>query len=411
MGWFSKSNGGRATPKDADALRDALVKLLRYVEGELPRADAQRVQDLIERLESYPVPTGTLKQTTAVVKALRGTAVGSGSADFADAARALVGAIQRVSIHDTELTKAISKVEKGIPLRVRNGDARLIEANAQELQKSATAARFRQAQSDEAVLTLLSALEANLGKALAATSSVEEELVSLRAMVDAMQPDGSFEQAKSSILTALERVSDGHTIARTRLDQGVARSRELMHQVKSQSGDVGGSEVKVSVDGLTDVADVNSFREALPLALVEARHRGGLLTCMRFNVDKMNEINEMYHRTSGDDVLRMVASTIVKQLRTEDFVARLHDDNFAALLPNTGNREATGAAKRLGRKIQKMLFSHQSQNFQVSLSIGIATWDGRESAESLFARSEEALAKAKRNGGAQYWTAQTLQQE
>ena len=181
MGWFSKSSGGRATPKDADALRDALVKLLRHVEGELPRADAQRVQELIERLGSYPVPTGTPKQASAVVKALRGTAVGSGSADFADAARALVGAIQRVSIHDTELTKAISKVEKGIPLRVRNGDARLIEANAEELQQSATAARFRQAQSDEAVLTLLSALEVNLGKALAATSSVEGELASLRA--------------------------------------------------------------------------------------------------------------------------------------------------------------------------------------------------------------------------------------
>ena len=103
--------------------------------------------------------------------------------------------------------------------------------------------------------------------------------------------------------------------------------------------------------------------------------------------------------------------TIVKQLRTEDFVARLNDDNFAALLPNTGNREAIGAAKRLGRKIQKMVFSHQSKSFQVSLSIGIATWDGRESAELLFSRSEEALSNAKRAGGAQYWTAQTLQQE
>ncbi len=129
---------------------------------------------------------------------------------------------------------------------------------------------------------------------------------------------------------------------------------------------------------------------------------------MRFNVDKMNHINETYHRSSGDDVLRTVAATIVKQLRHEDFVARLDNDNFAALLPNAGGREATGAAKRLGRKIQKMVFSHQTQNFQVSISIGIATWDGRESAESLYARSENALARAKKNGGGQYWTAQTL---
>lgn len=410
MGWFSKSTGGKATSKDADLLRDALVKLLRYVEGELPRADAQRVQELIERLDEYPVPTGTSKQAAAVVKALRGTAVGSGSADFADAARALVEAIQRVSIHDSDLTQAVAKVEKSIPLRVRNGDARLIEVSAQELQQTARKARFRQAQSNEAVLTLIGALETSLGSALEATASGEAEIEALKRMMDNLEQGPRFEQSKQEVLVALQRVSDGYTIARSRIDHGVARSRELMHHMNLRSGEQSVRDVKLSLDGLTQVADLSAFQEALPLALVEARHSGGLLTCMRFNVDKMNEINEMYHRSSGDDVLRMVAKTIVNQLRNEDFVARLDDDNFAALLPNTGNREATGAAKRLGRKIQKMVFTHQSNNFQVSLSIGIATWDGRESAESLYSRSESALERAKKNGGAQYWTAQTLQQ-
>ncbi len=410
MGWFSKSTGGKATSKDADLLRDGFVKLLRFVEGELPRADAQRVQELIERLEVYPVPTGTSRQASAVVKALRGTAVGSGSADFADAARALVEAIQRVSIHDSELTQAVSKLEKSIPLRVRNGDARLIEGSAQELQHTARKARFRQAQSNEAVLTLIGALENSLGSALEATASGVAEIETLKKRVENLEQGPGFEQSKREVLVALERVSDGHTIARSRVDQGVARSRELMHHMNRKAGGQSGRDVKISLDGLTQVSDLSAFEEALPLALVEARHSGGLLTCMRFNVDKMNEINETFHRSSGDDVLRTVAATIVKQLRNEDFVARLNDDNFAALLPNTGNREATGAAKRLGRKIQKMVFSHQSKNFQVSLSIGIATWDGRESAESLFSRSEGALERAKKNGGAQYWTAQTLQQ-
>lgn len=411
MGWFSKDSGGRATAKDADVLRDALTKLLRYVEGELPRADAQRVQELIERMEEYPVPTGLSKQAGAVVKALRGTAVGSGSADFADAARALVGAIQRVSIHDKELTASILRVEKSIPLRVRNGDARLIEGSAKELQQSAQAARFRQAQANEAVFTLLGAMEANLGKALEATSSLEAELAQLRLTVEQLVPGPSFDADKQQVLIALQRLSDGNTIARSRVDQGVARSRELAHHMRSQSGDVSSGSPSVSLDVLTQVADGNAFRDALPLALIEARHSQGLLTCMRFNVDHMMAINETYHRSSGDDVLRTVAATIVKQLRQEDFVARLHDDNFAALLPNAGSRESTSAAKRLGRKIQKMIFSHQTQNFQVSLSIGIATWDGRESAESLYARSEKALLRAKKNGGGQYWTAQTLQQK
>jgi len=411
MGWFSKDSKGKGTGKDAGVLRDALLTFLRHVEGELPRADAQRVQELIERLDGYPVPTGTAKQAEAIVKALRGTAVGSGSADVADAVRAMAAAMQRVSIHDKELTQAIAKLEKSVPLRVRNGDARLIEVGAKELQQSAQSARFRQAQAKEAVFALISTLEANLGKALEASAGIESELAEVQLMLDGLSAGPDFLEGKQKIQVALQRLQDGNTIARARVDQGVARTRELNHHIRSQSGEVGAQSVAVSLDGLTQVADYNAFRDSLPLALVEARHSGALLTCMRFNVDNMSFINESYHRSSGDDVLRTVAATIVKQLRQQDFVARIKADDFAALLPSAGSREAASAAKRLGRKIQKMVFTHQAQTFQVSISIGIATWDGRESAESLYARSERALARAKQNGGGQFWSAQTLQQQ
>jgi len=223
-----------------------------------------------------------------------------------------------------------------------------------------------------------------------------------------MSDPATFAQAKEAVLTSLGRVEVVAAKSRSRIDHGVARVRELHHAVHGQSVGVSGSSVRVSVDGLTQVADRNAFLDALPLALVEARHTGGLLTCMRMNVDGMNRVNEDYHRSSGDDVLRTVALTIVQQLRNEDFVARIGGDDFAALLPEAGTREATTAAKRLGRKVARMAFTHQQQTFKVTISIGIANWDGKESAESLYARSERALQRAKKNGGGQYWAAQTI---
>ena len=409
MGWFSKDTDGKATGADAMLLRDAFAHLLEFIEGELPRADAKRVQELRERLASFPVPTGLERQSSSVLKALRGTAVGAGSADFSDAARALVDAMQRVTIHDSELTTAIHSLGESVPLRMRNGDARLLEVNAREIQKSAQGARFRQTQANEAVFTLLNTLEMNLGKALEATSDLEDQLAQVRVSVEGMGEGTTLTSQKEAVLVSLSRMADANTISRSRVDQGIARVRELSHHIRSQSGDVSPSAVRVTIDSLTQVADRVAFLEALPLALVEARHAGGMLTCMRLNVDEMKRINEDYHQSSGDDVLRTVASTIVQQLRTEDFVARISGDDFAALLPNTGNREATGAAKRLGRKVSKMIFTHQQQTFQVSISIGIATWDGKESAESLYARADTALSRAKKNGGAQYWASQTHQ--
>jgi diguanylate cyclase (GGDEF)-like protein len=410
MGWFSKRSDGQGTHEDAAVLRDAFVALLGHIEGELPRSEARRVRELIERLTAFPVPTGVGRQTTAMIKAMRGTAVGVGSADFADAARALVGAMQRVSIHDRELTEEIDKLEHSVPSRVRHGDARSIEVNAKAIDKSAQAARFRRAREDEAVFSLIDTLEANLGKALQASAGLDQDLIQLRVLVEGLSDPASFGDQKEVVLTAIQRLEDGGAIARARVDQGVARVRELGHQIRSQRGSGAVGEVRVSIDGLTQVADRNAFLDALPLALVGARHSDGMLTCMRVNIDGMNDVNETYHQSSGDDVLRTVAATIVQQLRTEDFVARLGSDDFAALLPEAGTREATTAAKRLGRKVAKMVFTHQAQTFRVSISIGLATWDGKESSESLYARAEAAMHQAKKNGGAQYWAAQTLQQ-
>ena len=312
MGWFSKKSNGEGTGADAGVLRDALVLLLNHVEGELPRSEAQRIRELTDRLTGFPVPTGLLRQTHAAIKAMRGTAVGAGSADFADAARSLVAAMQRVSIHDKELTHAIAKLEESVPLRVRNGDARLIEVNAKEINKSAQAARFRQAQADEAVLTLINTLEATLGQALEVSATLEAEVNAIKVAVEAMGDPATFAQSKEALLVSIGRVEAAAAKSRGRVDHGVARVRELHHAVHGQSGDVSAGSVRVSLDGLTQVADRNAFLDALPLALVEARHSGGLLTCMRVNVDGMKRVNEDYHQSSGDDVLRTVALTIVQ---------------------------------------------------------------------------------------------------
>ena len=408
MGWFSKDSDGKASSADATALRDALLLVLEHVEGELPRSEAQRVRELSERLQSFPVPTGVGRQTQAMIKALRATAVGSGSADFSDAARALVGAMQRVSIHDKELTAEIAKLEKSVPLRVRNGDARLIEAGANEVKESAKAARYRVNKSTEIALTLLSSLEASLGQALEVTASLEQEVAGIRILLAELDDPDTFVQKRAALSAAVQRLEDGVKLGRARVDHGVARVREVGLHLDRKAGGAGRS-VSVSVDGLTQLADRNAFLTALPLALVEARTSGSMLTCMRVNVDGMKRINEDFHTSSGDDVLRTVGATVVQQLRTQDFVARLGGDDFAALLPAAGTREATGAAQRLVSKVSKMVFTHQQMTFSVSVSIGLATWDGKESAESLYARTEKALTQAKKSGGGQYWSAQTFQ--
>ena len=55
MGLFSKGDV-KAKPADAEALRRALRLLLIELGEEVPRKEAERVDDLLERLDRYPTP-------------------------------------------------------------------------------------------------------------------------------------------------------------------------------------------------------------------------------------------------------------------------------------------------------------------------------------------------------------------
>ena len=407
MGWFSKTSS-EGTAQDAQALREALVTFLEYVEGELPRAESQRTRELVERLQAFPVPTGIVRQTQVILKALRATGIGAGSADFADAAKALVQAMQRVSIHDKELTAEIGALEAAIPVRIRNADARSLEVGAKEIDKSAKAARFRTQRSEAATVAMVGALEQSLKEVISMSSSLEGEVASIRSMVDQLALGRDSEADRAAVVAALRRLEGGLATSRQGVDHGLVQSRAVLRHLRTEA-EVTARSPDVVIDSLTSLPDKNSFFKALPLAILDATRGGSLVSLMRICVDNIAKVNEEFHRSSGDDVLRTVGATVVEQLRGEDFVARLDGDDFVALLPDTGTREATGAAKRLTAKVARMVFTHQQMTFSVTLSIGVVTWDGHESADSLIERAEHALQRAREGGGGQHWAAQTFQ--
>ena len=168
-----------------------------------------------ERLQSFRSPRGWGDKLSRHDQGPSGDCSGADPL-ISDAARALVGAMQRVSIHDTELTAEIAKLEKSVPLRVRNGDARLIEASANEVKESAKAARYRVNKSTEVALTLLSSLEASLGQALEVTASLEQEVAGIRILLAELDDPDTFIQKRAALTAAVQRLDDGVKLGRAR---------------------------------------------------------------------------------------------------------------------------------------------------------------------------------------------------
>lgn len=405
MGLFSK-NPANVKPRasDAEVLRNALRLLLVEVGEEVPRAEAQRVEALLERIARYPMPTGLDREVERLVKFLRSSTLGRGSPDFADTAGALVDTLQRVSIMDRDLTQAIRELKEQVPLRVRPGDARLLAASARAVEGVAEEARFRMRESQDAVVALLDAVGLHVNEATNASDSMDGHLGQLaKGLADARDASALFE-LRGELNRHLLAMRDVSSDVRTDLTRAKARVGELQETIRKQRDELRDVRTEMTLDGLTKVANRAAFDKALVHALVSSRRTQCLVSLMILDLDYFKKVNDTYGHPAGDDVLRTVSKVIVQQVRNDDFVARIGGEEFGVLLPSTGKREAASVAARIRDAVRKLSFSHGAENFGVTISIGLASWDRNESAESLYSRSDQALYTAKRNGRDRYVT-------
>ncbi|MEZ4272934.1 MAG: GGDEF domain-containing protein [Myxococcota bacterium] len=84
-------------------------------------------------------------------------------------------------------------------------------------------------------------------------------------------------------------------------------------------------------------------------------------------------INDTYGHVTGDYVLKTVAQLIIQGLRTEDVLCRYGGEEFSTLLKETDAEEALMVAERIRTLVADHRFEHQDKQFNVTVSLGIAT--------------------------------------
>jgi diguanylate cyclase (GGDEF)-like protein len=141
-------------------------------------------------------------------------------------------------------------------------------------------------------------------------------------------------------------------------------------------------------DGLTGVANRRTWDHELSRACALARDNGTSLSVAVLDMDHFKRFNDTHGHVLGDLVLKETAAAWDSILHGRGFLARYGGEEFAVLLPQSSPADATAVLERLRHSV-----SHSQ-----SCSIGVAEWDEVESPAHLFARADEALYQAKREG-------------
>ncbi|MFQ5354678.1 MAG: GGDEF domain-containing protein, partial [Thermodesulfobacteriota bacterium] len=116
------------------------------------------------------------------------------------------------------------------------------------------------------------------------------------------------------------------------------------------------------------------------------------------DIDHFKNVNDTYGHQAGDAVLKACVERVSGCIRPYDFVGRYGGEEFLLVLPGTDETSAKLVCERIRERVQAEPFTYDEIKIHCTLSIGIATWSGREDVDKLLEASDKALYVAKNSG-------------
>lgn len=143
-------------------------------------------------------------------------------------------------------------------------------------------------------------------------------------------------------------------------------------------------------DTLTGLPNRRLFDESISHALAHAKRVGYPVALMFVDVDHFKKINDTHGHDVGDEILKAVAERMKHCLRQTDTLSRVGGDEFIVLLTEIKQPgDAKVVAEHILQTVSQPLLVH-THNFQVTLSIGVAIYDGESEMETVSGLTKKA---------------------
>ncbi len=152
------------------------------------------------------------------------------------------------------------------------------------------------------------------------------------------------------------------------------------------------------VDPLTEVGNRRyaELRIRQMLEMAGSSKRPGALIFL--DVDHFKEVNDTYGHNAGDLVLKTVARTLRKTLRSVDLVCRWGGEEFLIYLASVSASHMLEVAERCRALVANSSVNFGDARIAVTCSLGAAVVEEGDTLESLVERADRCMYQAKRQG-------------
>ena len=247
--------------------------------------------------------------------------------------------------------------------------------------------------------------EAKIARVLAGESLLGSErrdmvaggaLLRLRcSMVPLYDPDGQIVGGLSAGVDMTEFGAMEQQIAALTAALEAARAASKAAP-ETDKGEPGHSAVGTREEGIPELSGHAAFRARLQQEIDRAARYHAPLSLVLLDLDGFGARNRTLGFEAGDLALEAAVAVIKSKIRTVDIIARLGADEYAVILPETGEAGARVAADRLRAGIAGTTPAGQPP-LSACFGAALLTPDIAEAA-GLVVRAQEALASAQSSG-------------
>ncbi len=158
-------------------------------------------------------------------------------------------------------------------------------------------------------------------------------------------------------------------------------------------------EIENARDVLTRLLNRRFLPSVLSREIAIANQRKTAFAVLLVDIDFFKEINDSHGHEGGDMVLQQSADLILGLVRSGDFVFRYGGEEILIVLVEVGATAAFNVAETIRHRFASTPFKVDGEKTaSVTVSIGVAAFDGHPDYDHLISLADEALYRAKNNG-------------
>ncbi len=299
---------------------------------------------------------------------------------------------------NADITRAIEILE--------TNDQKITEERCQELYQrflSSTQVEEQVRMAGDQLNSTIESVSSAVRDVRSATSTYSGTLENVTGKLGTAQNAEDLEDLLKLVVTDTEQMLQQNKMLEEQLDMSASAMEELRRDLETVRKEA-------LTDGLTGLANRKSFDDEIARIVRESEEEGEQFTMLMVDIDHFKSFNDNFGHQVGDQVLRLVARTLVDGVKGRDVCARYGGEEFAILLPGTFLKAGVAVAENLRRAVATRDVINRSTGEKlgrITMSVGVAEHYQGEPVEELIERADAALYTAKHNGRNQVAAAST----